>query len=49
MPLFLDTMRSNAKLEVPAQLQNLRAAKTQESVHEGRPESYRLSQQSVTA
>ncbi|WP_082020538.1 (2Fe-2S)-binding protein [Leisingera sp. ANG-M1] len=47
MPLFLDTMRSNAKLSVPAQLQNLRAGKTQESVYEGRPQGHRLPQQST--
>ncbi|MGR3760227.1 (2Fe-2S)-binding protein [Roseobacteraceae bacterium NS-SX3] len=48
MPLFLDTMRSNAKVQVPAQLRNLRTAEftanIQESDHEGRPESHRLSQ-----
>ncbi|WP_424978148.1 (2Fe-2S)-binding protein [Leisingera sp. S232] len=47
MPLFLDTMRSSSKLEVPAQLANLRAASIQENIHAGRRQSYRLSQQSA--
>ncbi|CUH76163.1 BFD-like [2Fe-2S] binding domain protein [Tritonibacter multivorans] len=48
MSLFLDTMRANDKLSVPAQLRNLRAGRTvsgsEEAPHEGRPEGYRLSQ-----
>lgn len=45
MTLFLDTMRANAKVSVPAQLQNLRKAITAESDHEGRRQSHRVSQQ----
>jgi bacterioferritin-associated ferredoxin len=45
MPLFLDTMRANAKVVVPAQLQNLRTAISPESNYEGRPQSHRISQQ----
>lgn len=48
MPLFLDTMRSNDKLSVPAQLRNLRAGQNasgkKEAPLEGRPKGYRLSQ-----
>jgi bacterioferritin-associated ferredoxin len=47
MPLFLDTMRSNANLKVPAELRGLRSGISQENTHEGRPEGYRLSQQSI--
>ncbi|MEX0304595.1 MAG: bacterioferritin-associated ferredoxin [Leisingera sp.] len=47
MPLFLDTMRSSSKLEVPAQLTNLRAASIQETYYAGRRQGYRLSQQSA--
>lgn len=49
MPLFLDTMRSNTKLKVPAQLANLRNDFNKESTDEGRPQGYRLSQQGLTA
>ncbi|MBY6136980.1 (2Fe-2S)-binding protein [Nocardioides marinus] len=45
MPLFLDTMRSSSKLEVPAQLANLREATHREKDHAGRPQGHRLSQQ----
>ena len=49
MPIFLDTMRRNDKLCVPADLRNLRSSKkvsgSKEAPHEGRPEGYRLSQQ----
>ncbi|WP_084294505.1 (2Fe-2S)-binding protein [Leisingera aquimarina] len=45
MPLFLDTMRANANLEVPAQLQNLGAGRIQESEYAGRRQGNRLSQQ----
>ncbi|MFY0310104.1 bacterioferritin-associated ferredoxin [Leisingera sp. D0M16] len=44
MPLFLDTMRSSSKLEVPAQLTNLRAASIREKSNEGQRQGYRLSQ-----
>jgi bacterioferritin-associated ferredoxin len=44
MPLFLDTMRADANLKVPARLQNLRGGQLQESNYEGRPQSNRLSQ-----
>jgi bacterioferritin-associated ferredoxin len=47
MPLLLDTMRSNDKMGVPAQLQNLRRRATQESAYEGRPQSNRIPQQSA--
>ncbi|WP_278921224.1 MULTISPECIES: (2Fe-2S)-binding protein [Pseudophaeobacter] len=47
MPLFLDTMRSNDKVTVPAQLQNLRRRTNQEITYEGRPQSHRLPQQSA--
>ncbi|MEL0437028.1 (2Fe-2S)-binding protein [Phycobacter sp. K97] len=47
MPLFLDTMRSNDKLNVPAQLRNLRAPHRQEMSHEGRPNRHRVSQQGL--
>ncbi|TNJ41847.1 bacterioferritin-associated ferredoxin [Phaeobacter sp. B1627] len=47
MTLFLDTMRSNAKVSVPAHLQNLRTAISSESEYEGRPQSHRVSQQST--
>ncbi|MDE4174935.1 (2Fe-2S)-binding protein [Phaeobacter sp. PT47_59] len=47
MPLFLDTMRGNAKVNVPAQLQNLRTPHRQEKSHEGRPNSHRISQQGL--
>jgi bacterioferritin-associated ferredoxin len=47
MPLFLDTMRSSSKLEVPAQLTNLRAASIREKSNEGRRQGHRLSQQSA--
>lgn len=46
MPLFLDTMRSNDNLKVPTQLANLRCRNLEESSHEGRLKSNRLSQQS---
>ena len=49
MPLFLDTMRANDKMTVPARLQNLRRNTTQESTYEGRPQSHRLSQQSAAS
>ncbi|MFW8634458.1 (2Fe-2S)-binding protein [Cribrihabitans pelagius] len=42
MPLFLDTMRTSASLEVPAHLQNLRAGHIREEVHEGRYQDHRL-------
>ncbi len=45
MSLFLDTMRSNAKVSVPAHLQNLRTAITVESDYEGRRQGHRVSQQ----
>ncbi|MCZ4267315.1 bacterioferritin-associated ferredoxin [Tritonibacter mobilis] len=45
MSLFLDTMRANAKVSVPAHLQNLRIAISPESNYEGRPQSHRISQQ----
>jgi len=48
MPLFLDTMRSNANLKVPIQLANLRCGTFKESDYEGRPQSNRISQQSTT-
>lgn len=47
MPLFLDTMRGNAKVSVPAQLQNLRKPLGQENSHEGRPNRHRLPQQGL--
>ncbi|MFC4216339.1 bacterioferritin-associated ferredoxin [Pseudophaeobacter arcticus] len=49
MPLFLDTMRDNDKMKVPAGLQNLRRKTTQESTYEGRPQSHRLPQQSAAS
>lgn len=49
MPLFLDIMRSNDKMAVPVQLQNLRGKTTQESTYEGRPQSHRISQQSTAS
>lgn len=49
MPLFLDTMRSNDKLTIPAQLQNLRAPNYQEKHHEGRSQGHRLSQQGAAS
>ncbi|GAA6159545.1 (2Fe-2S)-binding protein [Ruegeria sp. HU-ET01832] len=45
MPLFLDTMRSSDKLEVPMQLRALRSEVSQESADEGRPQSNRIPQQ----
>ncbi|WP_082018003.1 (2Fe-2S)-binding protein [Leisingera sp. ANG-Vp] len=48
MPLFLDTMRSSSKLEVPAQLTNLRAASIQEKHYAGRRQGHRLSQQGTS-
>ncbi|WP_170773887.1 (2Fe-2S)-binding protein [Ruegeria lacuscaerulensis] len=45
MPLFLDTMRSNDKLEIPMQLRTLRSAASQEKAHEGRSQSHRIPQQ----
>lgn len=47
MPLFLDTMRKDAKFEVPAQLQNLRRGQGEETYYEGRPKGHRISQQSA--
>ena len=48
MSLFLDTMRANAKVSVPVQLQNLRSRQVtytnEEISNEGRPQGYRLSQ-----
>lgn len=43
MPLFLDTMRQNDNLGVPANLTGLRVKK-KEVVHEGRRQGYRISQ-----
>jgi hypothetical protein len=40
-------MRSNDKLNVPAQLRNLRAPHRQEMSHEGRPNRHRVSQQGL--
>ena len=45
MPLFLDTMRTSSKLEVPAQLTNLRGTPQRENEYAGRPQGHRLSQQ----
>ncbi|SLN65339.1 (2Fe-2S)-binding protein [Ruegeria meonggei] len=45
MPLFLDSMRSNDRLEVPMQLRALRSEATQESEYEGRSQSHRIPQQ----
>ncbi|WP_108859208.1 MULTISPECIES: bacterioferritin-associated ferredoxin [Ruegeria] len=45
MPLFLDSMRSSDKLEVPMQLRALRSEVTQENADEGRPQGHRVSQQ----
>ena len=47
MPLFLDTMRSNTNLMVPAQLANLRSGIIKESENERRRQSTRLSKQST--
>ena len=47
MPLFLDTMRSNTNLKVPAQLANLRSGISKESDNEGRRQSTRLFEQST--
>lgn len=41
MPLFLDTMRSNDNLGVPATLRGLRS-RNKGAVHEGRRESHRI-------
>ncbi|NVK13693.1 MAG: (2Fe-2S)-binding protein [Rhodobacteraceae bacterium] len=49
MPLFLDTMRASSKLEVPAQLANLRAGQIRERNNEGRRQGYRLSEQGSAA
>ncbi|MBY6068183.1 (2Fe-2S)-binding protein [Leisingera aquaemixtae] len=49
MPLFLDTMRASSKLEVPAQLANLRAGSIREKYNEGRRQGYRLSEQGSAA
>lgn len=43
MPLFLDTMRNCDSLAVPPILRGLRA-KSKGNVHEGRSQSYRVSQ-----
>jgi bacterioferritin-associated ferredoxin len=40
MPLFLATMRSNERLEVPVYLRNLRGRATQDNSHGRRQESY---------
>ena len=45
MPLFLDTMRENANLEVPAALCGLKKTALEDTHHEGRSESHRVSQQ----
>ncbi|RBW58703.1 bacterioferritin-associated ferredoxin [Ruegeria sp. A3M17] len=45
MPLFLDSMRSSDKLEVPMQLRALRSEVTQVNADEGRPQGHRISQQ----
>ncbi|WP_237212637.1 (2Fe-2S)-binding protein [Ruegeria lacuscaerulensis] len=45
MPLFLDSMRSSDKLEVPMQLRALRTRVSQESEDEGRSQSHRVPQQ----
>ncbi|WP_204115573.1 (2Fe-2S)-binding protein [Shimia biformata] len=45
MPLFLDTMRGNANLEVPAHLRGLKQQISRESHHERRSESHRIPQQ----
>lgn len=42
--LFLDTMRTNHNLRVPAQLRNLRPAITSEGRNEGRSGRHRVSQ-----
>ncbi len=44
MPLFLDTMRANANMEVPVELCNLRAVAIKEQRHERRQQSHRISQ-----
>ncbi|MDC0657954.1 (2Fe-2S)-binding protein [Leisingera sp. SS27] len=49
MPLFLDTMRASSKLEVPAQLANLRAGIIREKNNEGRRQGYRPSEQGSAA
>ncbi|MCG7520909.1 bacterioferritin-associated ferredoxin [Ruegeria sp. Ofav3-42] len=49
MPLFLDSMRSSDKLEVPMQLRALRSEATQENADEGRPKGHRISQQITAA
>lgn len=49
MPLFLDTMRSSGKLEVPAPLTNLRGTAKREKDHAGRPQGHRLSQQGAAS
>ncbi|MBY6139283.1 (2Fe-2S)-binding protein [Leisingera daeponensis] len=49
MPLFLDTMRTSSKLEVPAQLANLRADLIREKNNEGRRQGHRLSEQGSAA
>lgn len=48
MPLFLDTMRGNDRLKVPAQLRNFRSTRdmgllgSEENTDEGRSKGYRL-------
>ena len=45
MPIFLETMRSDASFEVPANLRGLRAGATiEEKRNEGRNQSHRVSQ-----
>lgn len=44
MPLLLDTMRKCDSFEVPSNLRGLRRVTAKDTGHEGRSESYRVSQ-----